>query len=76
MSERGPALLQSSDAALLDKIEQLSLLRSLSDRLAQARDFASACRTLVQVVWEEACQPAPIHIPCAKAHRKTNGMAI
>jgi signal transduction histidine kinase len=62
MSEPGAALLQSSDAALLDKIEQLSLLRSLSDRLAQARDFASACRTLVQVVWEEACAEAVVYL--------------
>ncbi len=53
MSEPRDAAARSLDAALLDKIEQLSLLRSLNDRLAHARDFASACRTLVQVVWEE-----------------------
>lgn len=53
MSEGGGGPARSPDAALLDKIEQLSLLRSLGDRLARARDFGSACRTLVQVVWEE-----------------------
>jgi len=54
MSESGRALSPSPEAALLDKIAQLSLLRSLSDRLACAQDFASACRALVEVVWEEA----------------------
>mgnify|MGYP001355556196 CR=1 FL=1 len=53
MSELGRVLSPSPEAALLDKIEQLSLLRSLSDRLGRALDFASACHTLVEVVWEE-----------------------
>ncbi len=43
----------SAEAALLEKIEQLSFLRSLSDRLAGAPDFAAACRALVDLLWEE-----------------------
>jgi signal transduction histidine kinase len=38
---------------LVEKIEELSFLRSLNDRLAHVPDFASACRVLVDLVWEE-----------------------
>jgi signal transduction histidine kinase len=62
MSEPGRALSPLPEAALLDKIEQLSLLRSLSDRLARAQDFASACRALVEVVWEEARAEAVAYV--------------
>jgi signal transduction histidine kinase len=40
------------EAALLEKIEELSLLRLLNDRLGGVPDFASACRALVELVWE------------------------
>ncbi|HLK12657.1 MAG TPA: HAMP domain-containing sensor histidine kinase [Candidatus Binatia bacterium] len=40
-------------AALLEKIEALSFLRALNDRLARAPGFAAACRGLVDLVWEE-----------------------
>src|SRR5215831_11455744 len=40
------------EAALLEKIEELSLLRQLNDRLVRAPDFAAACRGLVDLVWE------------------------
>jgi signal transduction histidine kinase len=46
---RGPA---SAEAALVERIEALSFLRALNDRLAAAPDFASACRALVELVWE------------------------
>jgi len=39
--------------ALLEKIEELSLLRALSDRLAGAADFGAACQTLTDLVWTE-----------------------
>jgi signal transduction histidine kinase len=40
------------EEALLEKIEELSLLRKLNDRLVGAPDFAAACRVLVDLVWE------------------------
>jgi signal transduction histidine kinase len=43
----------STERALLDKIESLSLLRQLNDRLADAGDFVSACQVLVDLLWEE-----------------------
>jgi signal transduction histidine kinase len=43
---------RSAEAALLEKIEDLSMLRSLNDRLTRASDFGSACRTLVELIWE------------------------
>jgi signal transduction histidine kinase len=43
----------SAESALLERIEELSFLRTLNDGLARAPDFASACRTLVELVWEE-----------------------
>jgi signal transduction histidine kinase len=52
-SESFRAALQSAEAALLEKIEQLSFIRTLNDRLAQASDFASACGALVTLVSEE-----------------------
>jgi signal transduction histidine kinase len=43
----------ATEAALLEKIEELSFLRTLNDRLASVPDFASACRALVDMLWEE-----------------------
>jgi signal transduction histidine kinase len=42
-----------AEAALVEKIEALSFLRSLNDRLAAAPDYATACQALVEHVWEE-----------------------
>lgn len=42
-----------TEAALLEKIEELSFLRTLNDCLAAAADFASACQALVTLTWEE-----------------------
>ncbi len=38
---------------MLEKIEELSLLRALSDRLAAAADFGAACQALTDLVWAE-----------------------
>lgn len=42
-----------TEAALLEKIEELSFLRAVNDRLAHVPDFASACRALVDLLWTE-----------------------
>lgn len=47
------ALPPSADVALLEKIEELSLIRALNDRLAQAATFNIACQMLVDLVREE-----------------------
>lgn len=47
------ALPPSADVALLEKIEELSLIRALNDRLAQAATFNVACQMLVDLVREE-----------------------
>jgi len=47
------ALPPSADVALLEKIEELSLIRALNDRLAQASTFNIACQMLVDLVREE-----------------------
>jgi signal transduction histidine kinase len=52
-SSSEPRARRSAEAALLEKIEELSFLRLLNDRLARVPDFASACRALVDLVWEE-----------------------
>ena len=41
------------EAALVEKIEELSALRALNDRLAGATDYGAACRALIEHVWEE-----------------------
>jgi signal transduction histidine kinase len=43
----------ATESALLDKIQELSFLRELNDRMGAAPDFATACGTLVGLVWEE-----------------------
>ena len=51
-TELAPAA-PSPDEALLEKIEELSLIRELNDRLAQAPTYAAACQMLVDMVQDE-----------------------
>src|SRR5215813_8670147 len=44
---------QGTEAALLEKIEELSLIRMLHERLADAPDFPAACQVLTDLVWDE-----------------------
>jgi signal transduction histidine kinase len=46
------AFRRSPEAELLEKIEELSLLRSLNDRLTAAPDHRAACRALTDLLWE------------------------
>ncbi len=43
----------STESALLQRIEEMSFLGTLNDRLSRVPDFAAACRALVELVWEE-----------------------
>lgn len=43
----------STEAALLEKIEELSLIRLLHERLAEAADYSAACQVLTDLVWDE-----------------------
>lgn len=43
----------TTESALLQRIEEMSFLGALNERLAQVPDFATACRALVDLVWEE-----------------------
>ncbi len=43
----------SPESALLQRIEEMSFLGSVNERLARVPDFASACDALVELVWEE-----------------------
>lgn len=43
----------SPESALLQRIEEMSFLGALNARLAAVPDFASACRALAELVWEE-----------------------
>ena len=43
----------STETALLQRIEEMSFLGTVNERLARVPDFASACRALVELVWEE-----------------------
>lgn len=52
-SDQPAPLRASAESALLEKLEELSLLRMLGDRLSGAPDFATACRVLVDLVNEE-----------------------
>jgi signal transduction histidine kinase len=52
----------STEHALLEKIEALSFLRVLNDRMASAADFPAACRALVDLVWEERCADAVAYL--------------
>ncbi len=48
----------STETALLQRIEEMSFLGALNERLARVPDFASACRALVELVWEERAADA------------------
>ena len=52
----------SPETALLEKIEELSFLRALNDRLSCVPDFASACRALVDLVWEDGRADAVAYV--------------
>ena len=43
----------TTESALLQRIEEMSFLGALNERLARVPDFATACRALVELVWEE-----------------------
>jgi signal transduction histidine kinase len=43
----------STETALLQRIEEMSFLGAVNERLSRVPDFASACRALVELVWEE-----------------------
>ena len=43
----------SPDEALLEKIEELSMIRELNDRLGQAATYNAACQMLVDMVRDE-----------------------
>jgi signal transduction histidine kinase len=47
------SLAPSADEALLEKIEELSLIRELNDRLARAATYNIACQMLVDMVRDE-----------------------
>ncbi|MCC6849582.1 MAG: GAF domain-containing sensor histidine kinase [Deltaproteobacteria bacterium] len=51
-NDRGAAAL-NTERALLQRIEEMSFLGAVNERLAHVPDFASACRALVELVWEE-----------------------
>jgi signal transduction histidine kinase len=57
-STEAVALPPSADVALLEKIAELSLIRALNDRLAQAATFNVACQMLVDLVREERAASA------------------
>jgi len=61
-TERRTAARPSAEEALLEKIEELSFLRALNDRLARVPDFASACRALVDLVWEDGRADAVAYV--------------
>jgi len=43
----------STESALLQRIEEISFLATLNERLSRVPDFPSACRALIELVWEE-----------------------
>lgn len=45
--------MMSTESALLQRIEEMSFLGALNERLSRVPDFPSACRALVELVWEE-----------------------
>jgi signal transduction histidine kinase len=50
-NERAGHVVPPEAVALLERIEELSLLRTLSDRMAAASDLGSACRALTELIW-------------------------
>jgi len=57
----------SADLALLEKIEELSLIRALNDRLAQASTFSMACQMLVDLVRHERAADAVEYVSIDQA---------
>ena len=55
LSSEGPLVAVSTESALLQRIEEMSFLGTLNERLSRVPDFASACRALIVVVL-----PAPL----------------
>jgi signal transduction histidine kinase len=51
-TDAGGARASTEAVALLEKIEELSLLRALCDGFAAAADFPAACRALTDLVWD------------------------
>ena len=49
----GGQLGSTAEQELIEKIEELSFLRTLNDRLARCPDYATACQTLVDLVWDD-----------------------
>ncbi len=43
----------NTESALLLRIDEMSFLGTVNERLARVPDFAAACRVLVELVWEE-----------------------
>ena len=52
-SESARRAASSTETALLQRIEEMSFLGTLNERLSRVPDFASACRALVELVFEE-----------------------
>ncbi|MFT6082951.1 MAG: signal transduction histidine kinase [Planctomycetota bacterium] len=52
----------TAESALLQKIEELSFLRLLNDRLASAPDYKTACQTLVDLIWDEGWADAVAYV--------------
>tara|TARA_R110002072_G_scaffold25443_2_gene84978 strand:- start:40857 stop:42065 length:1209 start_codon:yes stop_codon:yes gene_type:complete len=52
----------TAEGELLEKIEELSFLRLLNDSLASAPDYASACQTLVDLIWDEGWADAVAYV--------------
>ena len=67
-TELAPAA-PSPDEALLEKIEELSLIRELNDRLAQAPTYAAACQMLVDMVQDERGADAVEYVAIDRARR-------
>jgi signal transduction histidine kinase len=59
----------SADEALLEKIEELSLIRELNDRLAQASTYNTACQMLVDMVRDERGADAVEYVSIDRARR-------
>ncbi|MFN8546201.1 MAG: HAMP domain-containing sensor histidine kinase [Candidatus Binatia bacterium] len=56
------------EGALVEKIEELSLLRVLAERLADARDYGAACQALTDLVWEERAVDAVAFLSVDREH--------
>jgi signal transduction histidine kinase len=68
--QTGRSSQSSAEAALLEKIEALSFLRTLNDRLARVPNFTSACRVLVDLLWEEGQADAAAYVSIDAQRRR------